>query len=463
MTTADMTTVLPELAGPQGHPVLGSFTEYRHDLLGFLRRCAVDHGDLVPVRVVFHRGFLVSSPELANEVLVRRAHDYRKVFPLRYNRLFLGSGLLTSEGDQWKADRRLVQPAFHADRIAGYGSIVVEEAARTRDRWQAGQVVDMQQEMAELTLRVVVRCLFDVDTALDFETISWAVGVIQERMRERYRAMIPLPDSAWTPQNLRFRQALRVLDRIVYGFIAQRRNAAADRTDLLSMLMHARREDGTRASDKQVRDQIMTMFFAGHETTALALSWSLYLLSRHPEAADEVRAELALVLGERTPTAADLPGLRLTGQVVMESMRLYPPVYAFGRDAVRDTRIGGHTIPARSSVIIAPWVMHHDARLFAHPLEFRPDRWTEEFARSLPKLAYCPFGGGARMCVGKNFAMMEAVLALATLLRDCRVRPASNEPAELWPTFTLRSRQGIPLTVAASHDSPLCLAGAASR
>lgn len=444
--------VQPRLSGPRDSAVLGSFKEYRHDLLGFLQRCAASYGDLVPVRVVTHRGFLVSSPDLAGEVLMRRAHDYRKVFPLRLNRMFLGSGLLTSEGEQWRGDRRMAQPAFHAQRIAEYSSIVVEEADRIRAGWQPGQSVNMQSEMARLALRIVVRCLFDVDTALDFDRISWAIEVVQERMRARYRAVIPLPDSAWTPHNVRFRRALRVLDRVVYGFINERRKDAADRVDLLSTMMAARRPDGTRASDKQVRDQIMTLFFAGHETTALALSWSLYLLSGHPEAEAELRTELASVLGERMPAAADVPRLRFVTQVVKESMRLYPPVFAFGRDSLRKTEIGGHVIPARSSVIIAPWILHRDPRLFADPLEFRPHRWTEEFEKSLPKLAYCPFGGGARVCMGKAFSMMEAVLALSVLLRDCRVRPASDEPIELWPSFTLRSRHGVRLTVLPAAD-----------
>jgi cytochrome P450 len=430
---------------PRQNPVLGSLREYRRDILLFLKQCAERHGDLVPIRVVFHRGFLVSSPDLAAEVLTRRAHDYRKIFPLRLNRLFLGAGLLTSEGEQWLTDRRMIQPAFHADRVGAYGTTIVEQALVTRDAWSAGRVVDIQQDMAELTLRAVVRCLFDVRDALDTDRISAAMNVVQQRMRERYRALIPLPDTAWTLQNVAYRRALNTLDEIVYGFIRQRRGDGGGRADLLSMLVAARREDGSALTDRQLRDQVMAMFFAGHETTALALSWSLYLLARHPRIDELLFEELSRVLAGRAPTSADYPHLRLTTQVVQESMRLYPPVYAFGRDAIRETEIAGRTIPARSSVVISPWVIHRDPRFYTNPNVFDPHRWADGFERTLPKYAYCPFGGGARMCLGRGFSMLEAVLVLATLLSRYRFEPAPEAAIELWPAFTLRSRTGVHL------------------
>jgi cytochrome P450 len=432
--------------GPRGNPLLGSLQEYRSDLLGFLERCATDYGDLVPVRVALHRGFLINSPDLINDVVVRRHHDYRKVFPLRNNRLFLGDGLLTSEGEEWRSDRRLVQPAFHPDRVAGYAGIVVEEAVRTAGEWRDGEVREMQREMAELTLRSVVRCLFDSEASLDYNRVGWALDVIQTRMQERYKALVPLPDSAWTPHNIRLRHALRELDEIVYGLIRERRRSGADRPDLLSMLVRARYDNGAALPDNRVRDQIMTMLFAGHETSALVLSWSLYLLSSDPVVQAGLHQELGEVLGDRLPAAADLPRLGAVRRVVMEAMRLYPPVYAFGRDAVRDTDIGGHRIPAGASAIIAPWVLHRDGRFYSDPTEFRPQRWTEDFERNLPRHAYCPFGGGARMCMGKGFAMMETTLALATLVQRYRVRLVADHPIELWPTFTLRSRHGLPMT-----------------
>lgn len=443
---------LPQLAapwpaGPPGRPVLGSLVEFRRDLLTFLRACFDSYGDFVPVRVVFRRGFLVSAPDLVGEVLVRRHHDFRKVFMLRNNRLFLGNGLLTSEGDDWRRNRRLAQPAFHPDRGASYARIMVTEAERAAGAWRSGGVVDMQQEMMALTLRAVARCLFDLDTALDFERIGRCMEVIQGRMKQRLQSLVPLPDTAWTPRNIRLRRAVGELDLIIHGFVTDRRAGGATGPDLLSALMRARDDDDTSMTDRQLRDEVMTMLFAGHETTALALSWSWHLLAAHPEAETRLHDELSRVLGGRSPTADDLPRLEVTGQVVKEAMRLYPPVYAFGRDAVRDTVVGGHPVPAGASVIIAPWVMHRDPRLFAQPERFRPDRWTAEFERQLPRFAYCPFGGGGRMCIGKGFAMTEAVLVLATLAQRYRVQQIAGRPIELWPTFTLRSRHGLPMSV----------------
>jgi cytochrome P450 len=446
-------------SGPRGNLVTGSLKEYRTDLLGFLERCARDHGDFVPVRVAFRRGCLIGSSELISDVLVTQHRDFRKVFPLRMNRLFLGDGMLTSEGEEWRRDRRLAQPAFYADRIAGYGQIITEEATRTAAEWRAagpGAVRDIQQEMMQLALRAIVRCMFDTAAPMDSARISHSLDVVQRRMEDRYRALVPLPDSAWTPRNVPLRLALRELDRTVYGIINERRASGAERPDLLSMLMQARYDDETGLTDRQLRDQITTMLFAGHETTALALAWSWHLLAQNPGVDAWLQAELDAALGGRTPTVADVPRLGAVTQVVKEAMRLYPPVYAFGRDAIRDTRIGGHAIKAGTSMIISPWVIHRDPRVFADPLTFRPDRWTPEFERALPKFGYVPFGGGARMCMGKGFAMIEAVLILATLRQAGRLEAVPGNSVELWPTFTLRSRHGLPMRVLDSSTADIC-------
>lgn len=439
-------SVAPE-AGPRGGPVVGCLREFRSDLLGFLERCATEHGDFVPVRVVFHRGFLISDPALVGEVLTKRNQDFRKVFMLRNNRLFLGAGLLTSEGEQWRHERRLAQPAFHADRLASHATVMVEEADRTAREWRHGEVRDIQQEMMRLTLRTVVRCLFDSEAPIDFDRIAGNVETIQTRMQERLNALVPLPDTVWTPRNVVLRRAIHELDATVHGFIRHRRATGTDGPDLISTLLRASAGGDGALTDRQLRDEVMTMFFAGHETTALALTWSWYLLSEHPVEADRLEREVDGVLGGRLPTASDLPALEAVGRVVKEAMRLYPPVYAFGRDAIRATTIGGHRIPAGASAVIAPWVLHRDGRVFAEPTAFRPDRWTGEFERRLPRFAYCPFGGGARMCIGKGFAMTEAVLVLATLVQRFRAHLVPGHPVELWPTFTLRARHGLAMTL----------------
>jgi cytochrome P450 len=434
------------VSGPRGNLLLGSLKDYRGDLLGFITRCARDHGDFVPVRVVTHRGFLINDPRLIGEVLTTRNEDFRKVFMLRNNKLFLGNGMLTSEHEIWRPKRRLAQPVFHHDRLENYAHIIVEEAARTADQWQSGGVKDVQNEMMSLTLRVVVRCLFDTAAHVDTGRIGRNVEVVQRRMSERIRALIPLPDTAPTPDNIPLRLAIWDLDRIVNNFIRRRRERGADGTDLLSSLMRAEQQ-GVRLTDRELRDEAMTMLFAGHETTALALSWSWYLLSAHPAEARALCAELDRVLGGRPPTLRDLPDLVVAHQIVKEAMRLYPPIYAFGRDAVRDTTIGGHRVPKGTSAMIAPWVIHRDARFYPAPQEFRPGRWTADFERGLPRFAYIPFGGGARMCIGRAFAMTEAVLALATLAQRYRLTLADGHPIELWPTFSLRSRHGMVMNI----------------
>ncbi|GAA1028012.1 MULTISPECIES: cytochrome P450 [Amycolatopsis] len=432
--------------GPTGTPLLGCLREYRGDLLAFITRCAREHGDFVPVRVVFHRGFLISDPALIGEVLTSRHEDFRKVFMLRNNKLFLGDGLLTSERESWREKRRLAQPAFHSDRMPAYATVMVDEAQRIADNWRSGGVRDVQQEMMKLTLRAVVRCLFDDEAEVDVAAIARHIEVVQRRMHERTRAIIPLPDSVLTPRNMALRRAISELDRIVNGFILASRAASGHRRGLLPQLMNAT-EDGRRLSDAELRDEAMTMFFAGHETTALALSWSWYLLAQHPAEAEIVHRELDDVLGGRPPTLDDLARLPATERAVKEAMRLYPPIFAFGRDAVRDTNVGGHPVPAGSSAMIAPWVIHRDPRLYPDPASFRPARWTHEFERQLPRFAYIPFGAGSRMCIGKVFAMTEAVLVLATLAQQYQPSLVPGHPVELWPTFSLRSKHGIAMTI----------------
>lgn len=418
--------------GPPGTPILGNLKDFRTDLLAWLLDCARTYGDFVPARLAVRRGYLVSGPDLVADVLVRKHQDFRKVFLLRNNRLFLGGGLLTSEGERWKRNRRLTQPSFHHDRIADYTNVIVDESAKLADGWRSGDVIDAQDEMAVLTLPIITRTLFG-GSEVRIDDVATGLDVIQQRMKERYQALVPLPDTAWTPRNVRLRRAVKRLDGVIAELIARRQG-------LLGELSKA------GMTDAELRDEVMTMLFAGHETTALTLSWVWYLLSEHPHEEWKLHDELDAVLGGHPPTAEDVPKLEGVTRLVKEVMRLYPPVYAFGRDARTDTEVGEHRIKRGQTVIIAPWVLHRDPRFFPEPDEFRPDRWTPEFERGLPKFAYCPFGGGARMCMGKGFAMTEAVLAIATIAQRFRLRH-KGDPVELWPTFTLRSRHGMPMVL----------------
>jgi cytochrome P450 len=444
--------------GPKGQFPTGNLPEFSRDRLGFLTACAREYGDFVPFRLGPRPFVLLSHPDYVEYVLVANNDNFRKHYLLRMNRLLLGNGLLTSEGDLWRRQRRLAQPAFHRQRIAAYGEVMVEYAERMLATWRDGEVRDVHADMTRLTLEIVAKTLFDADVAGEAGHVGAALEVVMETFIARMDSLLMLPESVPTPTNLRLQRAVRQLDEIVYGIIAHRRASGEDRGDpsasseqvrfagqaLLSMLLRARDEDdGGRMTDKQLRDETMTLFLAGHETTAIALSWTWYLLARHPEVVAKLEAELDATLGGRAPTVADLPRLPYAGMVVSEAMRLYPPAYAFGREAIGDCEIGGHRVTAGTTVIMSPWVLHRDRRFYDEPEAFDPDRWAHGLARRLPKYAYFPFGGGPRVCIGASFATMEATLLLAAIARRFRLALASDAPITPQPAITLRPKDGI--------------------
>ncbi|MFE3238581.1 cytochrome P450, partial [Kitasatospora indigofera] len=403
--TFGLTTDPPRPAGPQGSPLTGCLREYRTDLLSFVTKCARRYGDFVPVRVASHRGYLISDPALVGDVLNERTGDYRKVFMLRNNRLFLGDGLLTSDGEDWRNKRTEARPIFKASSLKEYAPIMTQEAERMGEIWAAGGTRDVQNDMMDVALRVIVRCLFGGDADIDVARATKDINIIQSRMNKRVRSLVPLPDTAPTPFNIGLRLAVHDLNKMIYGWAKNAPDADLPvRSSNASATISDPRDIGN------FRDRAMTMMFAGHETTALALSWSWHLLAQNTEAYARMHNEIDTVLGDHPPTFDDLPRLRVVRQVIRESLRLFPPIYAFGRDAVRDTSVGGQRIPAGQSAMIAPWVIHRDPRWFPQPDEFHPERWSEEFERNLPKFAYLPFGGGPRACIGKHFAMNEAIL-----------------------------------------------------
>jgi cytochrome P450 len=440
-----MATAATRPPGPQGTWLGGNLPEFRRAKLDFLTQCARTYGDVVALRLGPHRLFLVSHPDLIEEVLVVHGRHFRKHFALRLNPLVLGQGLLTSEGDFWLRQRRLVQPAFAKGRIAAYAADMVAATRRLLDGWAAGETRDVPSEMMRVTLEIAAKTLFDAEVGGAAEEIGAALELLQRHFLQRFNSLVPLPLWLPTPGNLRMRRAVRRLDEVLYRFIRERRQAGGDRGDLLSILLHARDEDDkTGMTDKQVRDEAMTLFLAGHETTALALSWAWYLLATHPAAeaalADEVRA----VLGGRPATVADLPRLRTTEHVVLEAMRLYPPAYVIGREATAEVIIGGYRVPRGRTVLMSQWVVHRDPRFFERPEEFLPQRWADDLAARLPKYAYFPFGGGPRVCIGNTFALMEAVLILATVAQRYRFTLKPGCTVTPWPTFTLRPLPGIP-------------------
>ncbi len=429
--------------GPRGHLLTGNLPEFRHDLLGFLTRCAREYGDFVAFRLGPRRLILLSDPDSIDYVLVTAARNFTKHFALRMNSLLLANGLLTSEGDFWLRQRRLIQPAFQRDRVSAYGGVMVAYTERLLAGWRDGETRDLHAEMMRLTLEIVAKTLFDADVGDHTSNVGAALEVAMASFVSRLFKMFPLPRWLPTPGNLRLKRAVRRLDAIIYGLIEQRRRDATPRSDLLSMLVQAQDEDGTRMTSRQVRDEAMTLFLAGHETTAIALSWLWYLLAQHPEVEARLLDELRSVLGGRAPTVADLPRLRYTDMVVTESMRLYPPVYTIGREPIADCEIAGYPVTAGTTLLMSQWVMHRDPRFYEDPLEFRPERWADGLARRLPKYAYFPFGGGPRTCIGNTFAQMEAVLILATMAPRFHFDLVPGHPVEPGPSITLRPRSGI--------------------
>ena len=431
--------------GPRGHALLGSLRDLNRDQLGFYARCARQYGDVVPVRLGPSRGLLIYHPDAIEEVLVTRNRDFIKSRGIRLLRAFLGDGLFTAEGDLWLRQRRLMQPAFHRQRVAAYGEVMATYAARRAAGWHEGAVLDIHEEMMDVTRAIVAKTLFGADVSEEARVIGDASEVVMEYFGKRFGSLLAQLLPLWlpTPENLRLQRAIRHLDAVVYRMIADRRRNPEDRGDLLSILLQAQdADDGSRMTDRQVRDEVMTLFLAGHETTAVALSWAFYLLAQHPEAdarlADELRA-----LAGGPPAVADLPALRYAEMVVTESMRLYPPAYGIGREAARATEVAGQPLPAGSIVIMPTWVVHRDGRWFDEPETFRPERWAETAARRLPRFAYLPFGGGPRQCIGNTFATMEATLILAAIAQRFRLALMPGQRVTPTPYVTLRPEPGI--------------------
>ncbi len=441
--TAGLVEVRPP--GPKGRLLTGNLLDYTRDHLGFLTRCARRYGDVVGLRFVNVHVYLLNHPDHVEYVLVRNNRNFVKSRGERISLGFLGNGLLTSEGSFWRRQRRLAQPAFHRERIAAYGGVMVERAGRMVAGWRSGEVRDVHEDMGRLTLEIVARTLFGVPLRpAEFEEVGDALATISRRFTGRGGVFFQVPEKVPTPGNLRMRRAIRRLDALIYGIIRDRRASGEDAGDLLSMLLAVRDEEtGEGMTDEQLRDEAMTVFLAGHETTANALSWTWRLLAEHPEVESRLFEELREVLADRSPAVEDLPQLRYTDMVVKESMRLYPPAWAFGREALADCEIGGYHVPAGTQLIMSQWVMHRDPRYYEEPGEFRPERWGDGSAEQLPKYAYFPFGGGPRLCIGQSFAKMETVLLLATIARKFRLHPAPGERVTPQPSITLRPKNGM--------------------
>src|SRR5947209_1019790 len=408
------------------------------EMFSELARC----GDIVGIRVVNFRNIFVNHPDLIEEVLVGHPRRYIKGRVLRANRHVFGEGLLTSEGDFWLRQRRLVQPAFHRARIAAYAETMVEYTQRLMEGWRGSEERDVHQEMMRLTLQIVAKTLFNADVARDTQDVGKSLELLLE-LGANFRRTLFVPHWVPTPTNLRIKREIAFIESILYRIIGERRASGHDAGDLLSMLLHAQDEDGSRMTDQQLRDETITLFLAGHETTAASLSWTWWLLAQNPVAEAKLHAELDEVLGGRAPSMDDLARLPYTANVITESMRLYPPAWGLARVAVEDHELGGYPVRKGMGVAMAQWVVQRDTRWYDKPEEFRPERWEGDFAKRIPRFAYFPFGGGPRQCIGNSFALMEARLILATIAQKYRLHLVPDHPVVPLASITLRPRYGV--------------------
>lgn len=418
------------------------------DPLAFFTSLARTHGDVAHVRMAFEHVVLVSDPGDIRDILVTHQRHFMKGRGLQSAKPLLGEGLLTSEGATHLRQRRLMQPAFHRERIGAYATAMTECASRLREKWVDGERIDVAQEMMRLTLAIVGKTLFDADVESQAPEVGRALNAVMESFWVMMLPFADLLERLPVPMLRRSRAARETLDAIIFRLIAERRASPGDRGDLLSMLLAARDEEneGRGMTDPQVRDEAMTIFLAGHETTANALTWTWYLLSRAPEVEARLHQEVDGVLCGRLPTMADIPSLRFVEQVATESMRLYPPAWMIGRRALRDYPIRDYVLPAGTIVVMSPYVVQRDARYFSEPDRFMPDRWTPEFKAALPPFAYLPFGGGSRRCIGESFAWMELVLVLSTIAQRWRLRLVPGHPVVPQPVVTLRTKHGMKMT-----------------
>jgi cytochrome P450 len=432
--------------GPTGLPVLGLTLAIRKDALGTLRRVARDYGDIVRLPVAFQDRIFLNHPDFIEQVLViQQAKFYKSELTKRLTEGLLGQGLLISEGDFWRRQRRLAQPAFQRARISEYSATMAESARRHIHDWRDDDERDLAGEMMALTLDVAVRTLFGTTLPAEAQQVGHSMTFLMRYQLGRMRSPVRIPESWPTPRNKRARRERGFLDSLVYRIIEDRQSQGNSnhRNDLLALLMSAMDEDGTQMTTRQLRDETMTLFLAGHETTAQALAWTWYLLAENPAAEARLHEELRGVLNGRSPEPSDFARLPYLYALLHEVLRLYPPAYITARTSIETSQIGGYEFPAGSTLLMSQWVMHRDARYFDNPDAFLPERWLDGLADRLPAGAYFPFGDGPRRCIGQGFAMMEAAIVIGTLAQRFQFRLVPGHPVVPEPLVTLRPRYGI--------------------
>jgi len=429
--------------GPKGVPFFGVLFDYNKDPTGFSLRCAQEYGEITLLPFGPLNVYLLSNPEHINEVLNRQSHRFIKGISVRSLKSSLGEGLLTSDGDFWKRQRKLIQPAFHREHLVEYGNIMTDVTERAIQQWKNGEERDIHTDMMCITLSIVAQSLFGTDIADKTAVIESALETVLKHFSNQLNTVFLMPEWIPTPDNVEFWQKLSLMDEVIYDIIRQRREAKEERSDLLTMLLQLADEDGEGMSDREIRDEVTTLMMAGHETTALALTWTWMLLAQHPKVEEKLYEEIQTVLQGRVPTAADMSQLRYATWVIKESMRLYPPAWGTSRQVIEPFQLSEYTLEPGETVFLSQWVMHRDDRFFDHPRQFLPERWADGLEQKLPKGVYFPFGGGPRVCVGKGFATMEAVLVLVAIAQKFRLTLPAEHKVELQPSITLRPKNGM--------------------
>jgi cytochrome P450 len=434
--------------GPRNPPIIGQLSSFRRDPPRFLLKIAREYGEIAFFKLGPQQVILNSSPEWIRDVLITNQHSFTKSRLLQRAKVLLGEGLLTSEAPLHTRQRRLAQPAFHRQRLGSYAETMIAYALRTRDQWHPGETRDIAVEMMRLTLAVVAKTLFNADVEKEAKEIGEALGAILHLFDIVMMPFSELMEKLPLPSVRRFQTAKASLDRIIYRIIDERRRSGDDRGDLLSILLLAQDEEGTGGmSNEQVRDEALTIFLAGHETTANALTWTWQLLSQNPEAEAKFHEELDRVLSGRVPTPEDYPQLRFTEMVFSEALRLQPPAWAVGRMVQKPYEMAGYALEPKTIILMSPYVVHRDPRYYPEPERFLPERWTPERKAERPKFSFFPFGGGARVCIGEHFAWMEGVLMLATIGQRWKLRMAEGQRVDHRALITLRPKYGMRMVI----------------
>lgn len=437
--------------GPPSWQAPATLLRFGRGPLEFITDFKQRYGDLAYAWVGTEAFYLVSHPDLIEEVLLKKARSFHKDKYTQNLKMLLGEGLVTSEDEHWKRQRKIAAPPLRRKNIAHYAQHMTHYTEALLDRWQPGEVVDLLSEMNRLTLQIVAKALFGVEVEEGFDEVSEALEYClaffgdQERTLWRF-----VPTWLPTRRQRTFNTSAQYINTFFFNLIEERRGAREDdKDDLLSILLSAVDDEGSGMTNTELRDEGVTMLLAGHETTSLALTYTFHFLDLHPEIEARLLEEIDEVLGGRTPTLDDLSAFRYADAVVREAMRLLPPVWAIGREATEPVELDGHTVAPRSQVLVSMWIVHRDPRWYADPLKFWPERWLDGSLEDNPRYTYLPFGGGSRICIGNHFAMMEIVLALCTLLTRYRLERVGDSDFGLLPNVTLRPDRALPFKVVA--------------